>query len=102
MLENVVKRSEFVYTREQRYTKVIYYYCYYSCNRVGCVVSLLPDVLFSSTGKNRDTALTKPTLWPNGKPRLARMLLLSIALKQRYSSLSRRLTALLSHVVVNE
>ena len=29
MLENVVKRSEFVYTREQRYTKVIYYYYYY-------------------------------------------------------------------------
>ena len=30
MLENVVKRSEFVYTREQRYTKVIYYYYYYA------------------------------------------------------------------------
>jgi len=31
MLENVVKRSEFVYIREQRYTKVIYchYYYYY-------------------------------------------------------------------------
>ena len=29
MLENVVKRSEFVYTREQRYTKVICYYYYY-------------------------------------------------------------------------
>ena len=28
MLENVVKRSEFGYTREQRYTKVIYYYDY--------------------------------------------------------------------------
>ena len=28
MLENVAKRSEFVYTREQRYTKVIY--CYYT------------------------------------------------------------------------
>ena len=26
MLENVVKRSEFVYTSKQRYTKVIYYY----------------------------------------------------------------------------
>ena len=26
MLENAVKRSEFGYTREQRYTKVIYYY----------------------------------------------------------------------------
>ena len=26
MLENVVKRSEFGYTREQRYTKVMYYY----------------------------------------------------------------------------
>ena len=25
MLENIVKRSEFVYTREQHYTKVIYY-----------------------------------------------------------------------------
>ena len=24
--QNVVKRSEFVYTREERYTKVIYYY----------------------------------------------------------------------------
>ena len=29
MLENVVKRSEFVYTREQRDTKVIYYYYYF-------------------------------------------------------------------------
>ena len=29
MLENVVKRSEFGYTRESRYTKVIYYYYYY-------------------------------------------------------------------------
>ena len=29
MLENVVKRSEFGYTREQRYTKVICYYYYY-------------------------------------------------------------------------
>ena len=30
MLENVVKGSEFGYTREQRYTKkVIYYYYYY-------------------------------------------------------------------------
>ena len=28
MLENVVKRSEFLYTREQRYTKVIYYIIY--------------------------------------------------------------------------
>ena len=28
MLENVVKRSEFGYTREQRYTKVMYYYYY--------------------------------------------------------------------------
>ena len=28
MLENVVKRSEFGYTRELRYTKVIYYYNY--------------------------------------------------------------------------
>ena len=28
MLENVVKCSEFVYTREQRYTKIIYYYYY--------------------------------------------------------------------------
>ena len=28
MLENVVKRSEFGYTREWRYTKVIYYYYY--------------------------------------------------------------------------
>ena len=27
MLENVVKRCEFVYTREQRYTKVMHYYC---------------------------------------------------------------------------
>ena len=27
MLEDVVKRSEFGFTREQRYTKVIYYYC---------------------------------------------------------------------------
>ena len=27
MLENVVKHSEFVSTREQHYTKVIYYYC---------------------------------------------------------------------------
>ena len=26
MLENVVKRSKFGYTREQRYTEVIYYY----------------------------------------------------------------------------
>ena len=26
MLESVAKRSEFVYTREKRYTKVIYYY----------------------------------------------------------------------------
>ena len=32
MLENVVKCSEFVYTREQRYTKVIYYYYYFSHN----------------------------------------------------------------------
>ena len=29
MLESVVKRSEFVYTREYRYTKVIFYYHYY-------------------------------------------------------------------------
>ena len=28
MLENVVKRSKFVYTREYRYTKIIYYYYY--------------------------------------------------------------------------
>ena len=28
MLENVVKHSEFGYTREQRYIKVIYYYYY--------------------------------------------------------------------------
>ena len=33
MLENVVERSEFVYTREQRYTKVIYYYYYYPCSQ---------------------------------------------------------------------
>ena len=26
MLENVVKHSEFVYTREKHYTQVIYYY----------------------------------------------------------------------------
>ena len=29
MLENVVKCSEFVSTREQRFTKVIYYYYYW-------------------------------------------------------------------------
>ena len=28
MLESVVKRSEFVYRREQRYTKVIYYFLF--------------------------------------------------------------------------
>ena len=31
MLDNVVKRSKFGYTREQRYTKVIYYYYVASC-----------------------------------------------------------------------
>ena len=29
MLENVIKCSEFVYTQEQRYTKVIYYYYFW-------------------------------------------------------------------------
>ena len=31
VLENAVKRSEVVYTGEQRYTKVIYHYCYLPC-----------------------------------------------------------------------
>ena len=29
MLESVVKRSEFVYTREYHYTEIIYYYYYF-------------------------------------------------------------------------
>ena len=41
---NVVRRSEFVYTREQRYAKVIYYYC--------CCYAGKPDTsLFRSTLK---------------------------------------------------
>ena len=36
MSENIVKRSEFVYTREQRYTKVIYYYYFHGCAAETC------------------------------------------------------------------
>ena len=45
MLENVVKRSEFVYTREQRYTKVIYYYYFLLVVVVMVVVILAIAVL---------------------------------------------------------
>ena len=43
MLENVVKCSEFGYTREQRYTKVVYYYYkwFWSCLPLNCCKSTL-------------------------------------------------------------
>ena len=48
MLENVVKRSEFGYTREQRYTKVIcYYYYLYLCISAGSVFVYRCDIWFA-------------------------------------------------------
>ena len=51
MLENVVKRSEFVYTREQCYAKVIYYYYYYKTEDVA-VVEFMYLVSTGDAGEN--------------------------------------------------
>ena len=55
MLENVVKRSEFVYTREQRYTKVIYYYYYVFIRggRASCLNACFDATLLSQSYNNR-------------------------------------------------